>query len=128
MTDVLYSLVFVGVGGSGSGSGFPTGKNIFMCICNNNYDELLDLDVPVVTTPEARCNDFDVRLANESFSGSFQDNNIVYAGTVETCFNGSYFTVCDIGWDDLEAQFTCNALGYFEPYFRKLVLQRRPCN
>ena len=51
-------------------------------------------------------------------SVTIEDNNPVYVGVVETCFNGSYFSVCDIGWDDVEAQLICNALGYIEPYFR----------
>ena len=83
---------------------------------------MIVIDVPTPTAPP-RCNDFDLRLGNTS--SSFQGTNLVYyAGTVETCFNGSYFSICDIGWDDVEAQLICNALGLIEPYYRKLVLQK----
>ena len=79
---------------------------------------LLQADIPVFTTPEPRCNDFDLTLENISFF--LQDSYVVYAGNVETCINGTYFSICDIGWDDVEAQLICNALGLVEPYFRKL--------
>ena len=78
---------------------------------------LLQSDIPVFTTPEPRCNDFDLRLANISYF--VQNGSQVVAGNVETCLSGSYFSICDIGWDDVEAQLICNALGYVEPYFRK---------
>ena len=78
-----------------------------------NYTE----QMPPVTTPVPVCNDFDLRLANTSVS--FQDSYLVYAGNVETCINGTYSSICDIGWDDVEAQLICNALGYVEPYFRR---------
>ena len=82
------------------------------------------LDIPVVTTPAPSCNDFDLRLANMSFV--LVDNSSAVTGNVETCFGGSYFSICDVGWDDVEAQLVCNVLGYAEPLFRKFVLQGHP--
>ena len=46
----------------------------------------------------------------------------MYEGNVETCINGTYSSICDVGWDDIEAQLICNALGYAEPFYRKLIL------
>ena len=88
--------------------------------CNYALLLLFQSDIPVFTTPEPRCNDFDVRLANMSFF--VQDGNGVAAGNVETCLNGSYFSICDTDWDDVDAQLICNALGYIEPYFRKFMM------
>ena len=88
--------------------------------------QLLQADIPVFTTPEPRCNDFDLRL--ENISVFFQNGSQAIAGNVETCLNGTYFSICDIGWDDVEAQLICNALGLVEPFFRKFVLQGHPYN
>ena len=52
----------------------------------------------------------------------FQDSYLVYAGNVETCINGTYSSICDIDWGDVEAQLICNGLGYTEPFFRTFVL------
>ena len=75
------------------------------------------MEVPT-GTPEPRCNDFDLRLTNTSFTT--QDVFVVYEGNVEICFNGSYVAICDLGWDNVEAQLACNIVGYGEPLFRKL--------
>ena len=31
-----------------------------------------------------------------------------YVGQVKVCINGSYHEICDVGWDDLDAQMVCN--------------------
>ena len=82
------------------------------------------IDIPVVTTPAPSCDDFDLRLVNTSFV--LVDSNPAITGNVEACLGGSYISVCDVGWDDVEAQLFCNALGYSEPFFRKFVLQGHP--
>lgn len=48
----------------------------------------------------------------------------IFEGNVETCLNGTYVSICDVGWDDVEAQLICNALGYAEPFYRKLTLYK----
>ena len=88
------------------------------------YCILLQTDIPVFTTPEPRCNDFDLRLAN--MTSFFQDGYLVIAGNLETCLSGSYFSICDTDWDDVEAQLNCNGLGYIEPYFRKFMMRDHP--
>ena len=68
-------------------------------------------------TPEPGCSEFDLRLTNTSFSS--QDVYVVYEGNVEICVNGTYVAICDLGWDNVEAQLACNLEGYGAPYFRK---------
>ena len=76
-------------------------------------------DIPPVSTPEPRCNDFDLRLSNTSYT--FEGSSFVYGGNAEVCVDGSYFAICDIGWDDRDAQFVCNSVGYGDPFFRKWI-------
>ena len=73
-----------------------------------------------VTTPEPRCQDFDLRLGNMTYFS--QDGAIIVMGVVETCLNGSYFSICDTNWDDVNAQVICNGLGYIAPFFRKFII------
>ena len=66
------------------------------------------------------CQQFDIRLTNQMFYIS-QGFTQVVEGNVESCLNGTYVAICDVGWDTVDAQVICNALGYGVPFFRKLV-------
>ena len=35
-----------------------------------------------------------------------------YEGRVEVCMNGVWGTICDNGWDSIEAYAVCHQLGY----------------
>ena len=44
-----------------------------------------------------------------------------YVGQVKVCINGSYHEICDVGWDDLDAQVVCNY--WFGSDYGKLLLK-----
>ena len=44
-----------------------------------------------------------------------------YGGRVEVCYNTTYHHVCDEGWADNEATVVCRYMGYYPPYYCKLL-------
>ena len=79
------------------------------------FPDHTERDFPTFTPPSG-CTEFDLRLNNASFSS---DNVLVVEGNVEICINGTYVAICDVGWDDVEAQLACNIAGYNAPFYRK---------
>ncbi len=54
----------------------------------------------------AACIDGDIRLFNSNYT--FDNGLQTVQGHVLVCFNGSYLPVCDLGWDNSDAQVVCN--------------------
>ena len=73
------------------------------------------------------CPEFDLRLMNNTSSVvtalGFQVA-YMYEGNVEVCINDTYVAICDEGWDDVDAQLACNYVGFGEPFYRKLNVDR----
>ena len=56
------------------------------------------------------CTDGDVRVQNETYD--YSNSLTTIRGRVTACVNGSYHPVCDIGWDNSDAQVVCrNSYG-----------------
>ena len=54
------------------------------------------------------CNsDGEFRLTNISNSTNPVEFSIVISGRVEVCYNGTFGSICDSGWDEPEARVFC---------------------
>ena len=61
-----------------------------------------------------------MRLQNETYDYGSLLNTV--QGRVVVCVNGTYQPVCDIGWDDSDAQVVCNR-RYGSNYSKRIVLR-----
>ena len=64
------------------------------------------LYIPVADTSYANCSHGEVRLVNGPSPSE---------GRVEVCIHNVWGTVCDPGWDTLDANVVCHQLGH-QPY------------
>jgi len=61
--------------------------------------------------PTQSCYDGQLRFSNISF-GSTPAGASYVQGRVEVCINGTFGAICDVGWDQLDAQVACREFGY----------------
>ena len=61
--------------------------------------------------PECKATDIQLvdRVESERLAGS--DDSSVTEGRVEICINGEWWTVCNNGWDSLDAKVVCQQLN-----------------
>ena len=63
------------------------------------------------------CYDGEVRLRNQLTE--YIDHGLPsYSAEVIVCINGSFHQICDVGWDDIDAQVVCNQ--YYGHYSNQL--------
>ena len=55
------------------------------------------------------CVENDLRLANPVSSVSL-DGLVTIEGNIEICISGSYYSICDVGWDRRDAEVACRIL------------------
>ena len=86
------------------------------CVTENILLSVLLLPSCTCLNRHAACPEGSFQLGN--FTTDVDENGRIYQqGRVQVCMNGVYGAICDIGWDDLDAQVVCRNLGFDTPQY-----------
>ena len=72
------------------------------------------------------CREHEIRLQNRIFSYDYTYDLRTYTGRVEVCVDGRYQSICDIGWNNHNAQVVCNQ-RYGSRYSKSMALSLSCC-
>ena len=76
-----------------------------ICLGKNesSFTTIVIFSTNIIILGNTSCKDGDVRLVNGSSERE---------GRVEICYSGVWGTVCDYGWDEVDASVVCSQCGY----------------
>ena len=95
-----------------------TAQDIFAKLGTYLLHALLTLPYLYASYIRTACSEGNIRLGNYT-SGIDDDGSFYQQGRVEVCMDGVYGAICDIGWDDLDAEVICRSMGYNTPFYGK---------
>ena len=93
--------------------------NSSMFILEEHYDIVTltysCLGTPTIVPPTCSDGEFQIAVTNLSLNSDGLSG--VVTGRVEVCYNSAYGSVCDLGWDAVDARVLCstylsNAFGF----------------
>ena len=69
---------------------------------------LVSFSVHLVATAQ-ECGDGDIRMTNQTVNRDRDSYNL--AGGLQICVEKQWVTICQSGWDDVDARVACRQLG-----------------